>query len=223
MSLMSRSVRSPRRAGGLALLAVLTAPALALAQTAPAPPPPTVGDLTIETMESGFVIEPDVRLTEVDDAFGTLAGVQAGWLTDDRLLVGGAGYWLANGSADRKMAYGGLVVGWSLARSHRVGVTFGALVGGGTSTLGVEVLGYPHGRSSRHGGPVRDLGEPQTVLVRAREGFFIAEPRASASLLLTPWLRLGAGVSYRLLGGARGFEDRLRGVSGTVSVQIGAF
>jgi hypothetical protein len=59
--------------------------------------------------------------------------------------------------------------------------------------------------------------------VLAREGFLVAGPHASASVLLTRWLRLGAGVSYRLLGGAGGLDSRLRGVSGTVSVQIGAF
>ena len=95
-------------------------------------------------------------------------------------------------------------------------------MGGGSGTLAVEVTGYPPGR--RHWRwPPTDPREPQTLLVAAREGFFIVEPQASVSLLLARWLRLGAGVSYRLLAGAGDFESRLRGVSGSVSVQIGTF
>jgi hypothetical protein len=150
------------------------------------------------------------------------AGTRAGWLTDDRLLIGGAGYWLTGDSAGREMAYGGLVVEWSLARSQRLGLSLGALVGGGSSTLAVEVTGYPRGHRPWRG-PGADPGEPRTFLVPASEGFFILEPQASASLRLNRWLRLGAGVSYRVLAGAGDLGSRLRGVSGTVSVQLGTF
>jgi hypothetical protein len=34
---------------------------------------------------------------------------------------------------------------------------------------------------------------------------------------------VGAGVSYRLIAGAGDFDSRLRGVAGTVSLQIGTF
>lgn len=218
MSMMN-GVLSHGRAGCVAALVVLAAPIPAQTQTAP----PRDDGLTVETMESGFVLTPEFRFTEVDGEFGGLAGVRAGGLIDDRLFIGGGVSWLTNGSADRKMAYGGLVVEWSLSRSRRVGLSVGALVGGGRSTLGVEVVGYPRGRSFRRRWPPEGPGEPQTFLVAAREGFFIAEPQASASLLLTRWLRLGAGVGYRLIAGADGLEGRLRGVSGTVSVQIGSF
>jgi hypothetical protein len=114
----------------------------------PAPLPSPEGSVVVEKMESGFVLTPEFRITEVDDESGSLAGIQAGWLTDDRLLIGGTGYWLANGSAGRKMAYGGLVVEWALARSDRVGLSLGALVGGGSGTLAVEVTGYPRGRQA---------------------------------------------------------------------------
>jgi hypothetical protein len=33
----------------------------------------------------------------------------------------------------------------------------------------------------------------------------------------------GPGLSYRLLAGAGDFENRLRGLSGTVSIQLGTF
>ncbi len=218
----NRTVPPFCRAGWIAALALLAAPGLALAQAESAPPPPK-GALAVETMESGFVVVPDFRYTQVDDEFGSLAGLKAGFLTDDRLLIGGAGYWLANGSRSRELAYGGLVVEWSLARSRRVGVSFGALVGGGSSTLAVEATGFPRGRFPGHRWRVPDTGAPPTFLVGVREGFFIAEPQVSGSLLLTRWLRLGAGVSYRLIGGAGRLDSRLRGVAGNVSLQLGTF
>jgi hypothetical protein len=222
MSSRNRCAFVSGRAGWIAVVALLAGPGLARAQSAPAPPPS--GEMIVETMQSGFVLAPDFRFTEVDDDFGGLAGVRAGWLTDDRLFIGGAGYWLTNGDPGRKMAYGGLAVEWSLARSRRVGVSFGALVGGGTSTLTVETTGFPRGRfhEGRHGW-FPDPGEPQTFLVGVGEGYFVAEPRATASLMLTRWLRVGAGVSYRLIAGAGDFNDRLGGVAGTVSVQLGTF
>ena len=54
-----------------------------------------------------------------------------------------------------------------------------------------------------------------------REGFFVAEPEANLLVNLTRHLRLTAGVGYRLIGGARSADDRLRGVSGGVALQIG--
>lgn len=221
MSTRNRLPRVRGRAGWLAVLTLLTGPGLARAQGAAAP---TSGEMMVETMESGFVLTPEYRMTEVDDEYGGLAGVRAGWLTDDRLFIGGAGYWLTDGDAGRKMAYGGLVAEWSVARSRRVGVSFGALVGGGDTTLTVEATGFPRDRfhDGRHGWPP-ETGDLRTYRVPVGEGYFIAEPQASASLLLTRWLRVGAGVSYRLIAGAGSFNDRLGGVAGTVSVQLGSF
>jgi hypothetical protein len=38
---------------------------------------------------------------------------------------------------------------------------------------------------------------------------------------LTKWMRLDAGVGYRLIGGADLLGDDLRGISGSIAVQIG--
>ena len=35
------------------------------------------------------------------------------------------------------------------------------------------------------------------------------------------WLRLSAGLAYRLIGSSDGMEERLRGLSGSFAVQIG--
>src|SRR5687767_1203436 len=81
----------------------------AAAQSAPAAAGSS--QLRIETMESGFAIGPDVRFTEINDRSATLTGVYGGWITDERLFVGGAGYWLANPEDDFKVAYVGPMLG----------------------------------------------------------------------------------------------------------------
>jgi hypothetical protein len=53
------------------------------------------------------------------------------------------------------------------------------------------------------------------------EDFFITEPQVNAVLSLTKWLRLDAGVGYRLIGGADVLSDDLRGISGSIALQLG--
>ena len=75
---------------GLCMMSLGVVPANA--QPSPAP----AGSLQIEKIESGFVIAPDAKFTEIDGRFATLAGAYGGWLTDRTLLVGAGAYWLAN-------------------------------------------------------------------------------------------------------------------------------
>ena len=104
-----------RRAILVSVMAWL-APLSAAAQSRAAATPPTQGPMIVETIHSGFLAAPDVKVTEVDHKTSELVGGYAGWVTDDTFLVGGGGYWLANARGnDREMAYGGLVVQW-LAR-----------------------------------------------------------------------------------------------------------
>ena len=64
----------------------------------------------------------------------------------------------------------------------------------------------------------------QTAPTRARfhDGFFIVDPEATLLVNLTHRLRLTSGVGYRLISGARGTDDRLRGVTGSLALQIGS-
>jgi len=57
--------------------------------------------------------------------------------------------------------------------------------------------------------------------VIVHDDFFIAEPQAIVSLRAYHWLHVDAGVGYRLIAGADTRNDRLRGVSGTISVKFG--
>jgi hypothetical protein len=65
----------------------------------------------------------------------------------------------------------------------------------------------------------RELTSASRVILRSR--FFIAEPQANLLWNFTDRLRLNWGIGYRLIGGASGVEDRLRGVTGSVALQFG--
>ena len=58
--------------------------------------------------------------------------------------------------------------------------------------------------------------------MRFHDGFFIADPEVSLLVNLTHRLRLTGGVGDRLIGGASGTDDRLRGVTGSLALQIGS-
>jgi hypothetical protein len=210
----------------IALCIASLLPSAAAAQT-PSPASP----LKIEPIDSGFVVAPDARFTEVNDKFATLAGVYGGWLTDRTLLVGAGGYWLANRDDNFKLQYFGGVGSWTIGARRKVGLRAGALVGGGSATLaktygdlfgeipaGAPGLSRDHGLSSRGRG-----GSPITsaTLVRVNEDFFIAEPQVNAVMSLTKWLHLDAGIGYRLIGSADLLNEDLRGISGSVALQLG--
>jgi len=210
----------------IALCIAALLPSAAVAQTA-APASP----LKIEPIDSGFVLAPDARFSEVNDKFATLAGVYGGWLTDRTLLVGAGGYWLANRDDNFKMQYFGGVGSWTIGARRKVGLRAGALVGGGSATLaktygdlfgeipaGAPGLSRDHRLSFRGRG-----GSPITsaTLVRVNEDFFIAEPQVNGVMSLTKWLHLDAGVGYRLIGGADLLSEDLRGISGSIALQLG--
>ena len=179
--------------------------------------------LVLEEMQSGFVVSPVVKFTGVDDDLGTLAGVSGGWMTDGRLLIGAGAYWLVGGADEVDMAYGGGVVEWFSSPGARVSASIGSLVGFGSATLDTVVDsrhrldGFGRVSLSRFGGR-RFL--PSTTL-RFREEFFVAEPQASLVLDVTDWFRVRLGAGYRLIGLAGQFEDRLRGYTASIGVQLG--
>jgi hypothetical protein len=182
--------------------------------------------MTVERVESGFLVAPDFKVTEIDGRTSGLAGAYAGWLSDRTFFLGGGGYWLANRSRDREMAYGGLVVGWFAGADRRVGLGAKGLLGGGRATL-VGSLGEVFHDDNRDGrrleirAPGFALLVPPRTRVRVRDDFFVAEPEAAVIVGLTRHLRITAGAGYRLIAGARGVRDRLDGATGSVALQIG--
>jgi len=134
--------------------------------------------MIIERIHSGFLVAPDVKVTEVDKKTSELVGGYAGWVTDDTFFIGGGGYWLANQSHDREMAYGGLVVQWLAHTSNRFGYSAKGLVGAGRATLSSPLpqilVRATHGaRSIRmtcgaHGSRTRTSASARTSSSRSR-------------------------------------------------------
>jgi hypothetical protein len=220
---MSAMFERQVRVLGLALLfCSWTVPSLAQSTTAP----PSRGPLVVERVKSGWLIAPDVKVTEMDDETSTLAGAYGGWITDNTFLVGGGGYWLVNRSDDHEMAYGGLVLEW-LARTDRLlGFGVRGLVGGGVATLGATLSESPRtpGRGERGDRDARgsrpDARFP-TGRVAIEEGFVIAEPQVNLLVNFTDRVRMSVGIGYRLIGADDFADDRLSGATGTIAVQWG--
>src|SRR5262245_20059814 len=71
----------------------------------------TQGPMIVERVQSGFLVAPEVKVTEFDHRTSELVGAYGGWLSQEMFFIGGGGYWLANRSSDRELGYGGLIIG----------------------------------------------------------------------------------------------------------------
>lgn len=184
----------------------------------------STGPMVVEKVKSGPIIAPDFKVTSFDHQTDTLAGFYGGWLHEEALLIGGAGYWLVDRSHGHDLAYGGLVIGWFVNRDRPVGFGVKTLIGGGTADLTnvVTVLQPPpiHGQ----------LPSPVPTVVAYHQDFFVFEPEADVTVHLNRYLKLTGGVGYRLTGngyyGYYGYyggphDDRVHGVTGSVALQIG--
>ena len=74
-----------------------------------------------------------------------------------------------------------------------------------------------------HGQGTWDTGWPDRAfdLVPHRQNFLLAEPQASIHLNVTPWLRIGGGAGYRLIGRGGAFTGQLEGLTANIGMQIG--
>jgi len=154
-----------------AAVMILSLPLAAAAQPGVPATPASQGPMVVERVETGFLVAPDVKVTKVDGVTSELAGAYAGWLTDGTIFVGGGGYWMANNSSDRQMAYGGLIVQWLAPANDRFGFSLKGLVGGGQATLATnvtQVLPLPVGPFPTE--PIRQ-GVVTNARIRFRKGF----------------------------------------------------
>lgn len=210
--------------GALVLGALVLGASSAGAQTAPVDPT-APAKLIVEKIESSWLVAPDVRAADLDGRGGTLAGGYAGRITDRAFVFGAGGYWLTNREDDFKMAYGGAVVEW-LARSDRkIGFGVRTLVGGGTATLPrtlgdlvrVDADSGRNSRTARFGGRTLD----PTSRIAVRDDFLVVEPQVNLLWNMTRRYRVSFGVGYRAVGSAPLLGDQLKGISGSVALQIG--
>ena len=219
--------------------ALLVAPA-AYAQNAraQAQPVPANGPLVFERIPEAWVLAPDFKVTDVDGRTGELAGAYGGKIIDNTLLIGGAGYWLANDARDFKMMYGGVIVGWQSPEFGRIRFGGRGLAGLGSATLGFAVPGRNVGPDPLAGprdvrGDIRfGVTDPRAALqaprrapvparIVGRDDFAVFEPQANVSARITDAIGVSCGVGYRQTAGADLLRDRVDGPTANVAVQFG--
>jgi hypothetical protein len=222
----------------LAVIALVAASCAAAApagaQTTDQAPASAGSGLQIQHLQSGFVIAPDAKFTEVNDRQATLVGGYLGWLTDRTFFLGAGGYVLANRDDDFRMQYGGGLARWTFFGDRAVAVSTGLFAGFGDATLARpygEVFGAPRttvtnasfqtGRGRTNSPRVGTSLITTETPVRISDHFVMAEPQLNAVWTITPWLSLDAGVGYRFIGATDLLGDQLRGPSGSVAIRFG--
>jgi hypothetical protein len=226
---------------GTALLLVSTGIASAQQQgQAPAQQqgqtPSSGGPLVVQPLDNGFLIAPDVKFTTFNGYYGTIVGAYAGYLNDNRFLIGGAGYGLTDGRNGSGLGYGGLILGWTMDPARAVSADVRGLIGFGEATSSYQtvtvlppVVTPVDRRDSNSNIPV----VPITSQVHVHNGVFVFEPQADLHLRLSDAVRVSLGAGYRIIGtgyynGYYGYygptpyytNHELSGVTGSVSVQF---
>jgi len=211
-------------------LAAMTPLLLGLASVAHAQTVPPPQPLLVEKIPTGFVIAPDFKATEIDNRFGQLAGAYAARVTDDTLLIGGAAYWLVNGSDDFRLAYGGLLLGWNAYRTSRVRFGARGLVGVGSATLGRTFDGIARGgrdsvirfgRAQAPPAPFRGAPIASTIHVRVADDFFVFEPQANVAINLTQRIAVTGAAGYRAVAATDALGEVLDGPTINLGLQFG--
>ena len=192
-------------------LCVWAVAVIAGAQQGPAPVP---------SSERGFVFAPEVRITSVDGRFGELAGGHAGWLRPDGVFLGAGAYGLVRGGGRAAMSYGGFVAGFAAPVNDRTRIGVRGLVGIGHATLWV-----PPPPSSDSDPRLTNpyLCDSIIIAVAAHPYFVVFEPQVTAESRLGRHVSVELAAGYRVIGGASGYESRLRGAFGSVGVRLGPF
>ena len=209
----------------------LLIPTTGYAQTAT--PPGDQGPLIVELVHNPFVVATDYKVTDLDGEVGQLAGGYIGRSIEDALFVGGAGYWLVNGSGGDELAYGGLLIGWSTPLGSRFRFGARSLVGAGRATLGTDVdVRRTGGRFNNRGNDPRitrfgantrgrGAGTPlSNIRVHRRDEFFVFEPQADLITRVTDHVSVNWAAGYRLTALTDVLDDRLNGATGSVALQL---
>jgi hypothetical protein len=174
--------------------------------------------MVIERLQNGWAIAPDVKVTQFDGGTHTLAGAYGGWVFDNKLLIGASADWLVDPQRrTRQLSYGGGFVQWRRGTDDLFGYSLQALVGGGSAIATGNASVVQFDRTD----PRKPIPVLTTVRIPLREDFFVFEPGANVLVRVSSHVRLHAGGGYRVVSGARGLNDEIRGAVGSVALEIG--
>jgi hypothetical protein len=167
---------------------------------------------------------PVVKYAQIgpEKADGILVGGQGGWIIDHKFVIGGGGYGLANkvaadwydvktyvgepGSYILNFGYGGLLLAFISQSDELVHFEVFSIIGGGGVDYGLD-----------------DYIEHESA---TSDAIFVAEPGANVILNVTPFFRIGLGVTYRYVSGVDlvGLTNGdLSGFGGQIIFKFGAF
>ena len=219
--------RMPLLAAALAAAClVLASPQGSLAAGAPQepaqPPAPRQANVVVERVQTGPAFGVEFKYTQMDRDDAFLVGGNLGMLVDDTLFVGGAGYWRVDDSGRGTNGYGGLLVEWHALRSPVISLSARGLIGGGIATVGgsddVYYIARPTGGRS---GSRHMIYPPPPGYYVFDEGYFVFEPQVNVTVRFARGMALVGGAGYRVIGGANGWENQIRGVTGTLAIRFG--
>ena len=171
---------------------------------------------------NGFYGAPVVKYTQINGESALMIGGQVAWVIDRSLGLGFAGYGLAiderrtdilpNENLHLAMGYGGLLVEPILFSNQLVHFELPVLVGAGYAQYFIEGRDYWNDWDETYG---------------PGEAFFVFEPGANVVLNLSRHVRLGAGITYRVIEDINVLpntsEADLEGMSYSLTVKIGRF
>jgi hypothetical protein len=245
--MMRTGVRFRFPSAVLAAAALLAAsPLAALAQDPAAQPSlsQAPGQLVVQKVENGPAFGIEFKFTEINKRDAYLLGGFFGYTFDNRLFVGGAGYWQVDdywndyygygddyyddcyrgcgddGWYQGATGYGGLVVEWFPVRTAVFGLSARGLVGGGITSVGSDDYAYimEPGPSPRH---TSIYPPPPYYGYWYDQTYFVFEPQVNVTVRLVPGLSLVGGAGYRMIGWANGWEDQIGGFTGSVAIRFG--
>ncbi len=159
-----------------------------------------------------------------DNTNAVLMGGRGGWIINHTFVLGGGGYGLVSdipadwveerwyeGEAQPyylNFGYGGLLLAYIHNSDALLHYELWSIIGGGAVDVRTRA----------------DVGEMYSHM--SGDGVFVAEPGINIMLNVTPFLRIGAGASYRYVAGVndpRLTNEDLTNFSGQIILKFGAF
>jgi hypothetical protein len=166
------------------------------------------------------VFAPEGKITEVDGDTVALVGGYGGVLWQESVLFGGGVYTLPGGAHGTELTYGGFVIGFMLGDERRLSYSVRGLIGVGQGEV-TDTVSFGAPNPMRPGARGSSAGPVVVRDVTYEEAFMVFEPQADLTVRLGGDWRLAFGLGYRLTNASEYFDDRMRGLTGTVAIRFG--
>lgn len=172
------------------------------------------GTVIEDDFQSDLFAAPALKFTTLNDSFGFLAGLRAGWIINRHYVIGLGGYKLVNDvpgptieegiQPDLSIQYGGVELEYIIEPENKVHFSLSALIGIGN-------VQYDFTDTTKNDD----------------DTFWVIEPAATVYVNLTEYLQTGFSLSYRLTPTDVNLdkleESDLTGLTATLSFCFGTY